>query len=126
AILANKCPNCSKDIGEKKLLQEILTTHEKKALPNQTAIISYFLSNYPLPKAVHKLSFPNKKLTEADLQDACNLSSVSNIMSYEENQIDNDNETLSDISNYFTTLLINEIIDLEIEKNSEPPMEETS
>ncbi|CAG8618966.1 2125_t:CDS:1, partial [Cetraspora pellucida] len=44
-------------------------------------------------------------------------------MSYEENHIDDDDEPLSDTSN---TLLINEIIDLEIEKNLEPLTEETS
>ncbi|CAG8758209.1 9433_t:CDS:10, partial [Gigaspora margarita] len=60
------------------------------------------------------------------VSDACNLSSVGNIMCYKENQIDNNDEPLSDISNYSTTLLINEIIDLEIEKNSEPLMEEIS
>ncbi|CAG8852448.1 17106_t:CDS:1 [Gigaspora margarita] len=39
--------------------------------------------------------------------------------------MDDDDEPLSDTSNYSTTLLINEIIDLEIEENSEPLTEET-
>ncbi|CAG8694027.1 634_t:CDS:1, partial [Cetraspora pellucida] len=48
------------------------------------------------------------------------MSSVGNILSYEENQISVNDETLLDnmTSNYSTTLLIEEIIDLEIE-NSE-------
>jgi len=81
-------------------------------------IRSYYTTNIR-----RELSFPDKELTEADLRDACNLSSVGNIMSYEENQMDDDDEPLSDTSN---TLLINEIIDLEIEENSEPLTEETS
>ncbi|CAG8846906.1 33681_t:CDS:1, partial [Racocetra persica] len=67
------------------------------------------------------LNFSDKELTKADLQDACNISLVSNIMSYEKDQI-RDNETSSDISNGSTTLLINEIVDLEIEKYSESPI----
>ncbi|CAG8610527.1 29447_t:CDS:2 [Gigaspora margarita] len=83
-------------------------------------IRSYYTTNIR-----RELSFPDKELTETDLQDVCNLSSVGNIMCYEENQMDDDDEPLLDISNYSTTLLINEVIDLEI-KNSEPLMEETS
>jgi len=81
-------------------------------------IRSYYTTNIQ-----RELSFSDKELTEADLRDACNLSSVGNIMSYEENQMDDDDEPLSDTSN---TLLINEIIDLEIEENLEPLTEETS
>ncbi|CAG8468718.1 8851_t:CDS:2 [Cetraspora pellucida] len=66
-----------------------------------------------------------RELTEANLQDACYISSIGNIMSYEKEQISIDNKT-SDISNKFTTLLINEIINLEIEENSEFPIAETA
>ncbi|CAG8782020.1 16876_t:CDS:1, partial [Racocetra persica] len=49
----------------------------------------------------------------------------SNIMSYKEDQI-RDDETSSDTSNGSTTLLINKIVDLEIEEHSESPVAETA
>ncbi|CAG8706351.1 1063_t:CDS:2 [Gigaspora rosea] len=48
-----------------------------------------------------------------------------NIISYEKDQTRVDDETSSDTSNGSTTLLINEIVDLEIE-NSESPVAETA
>ncbi|CAG8575229.1 6675_t:CDS:2 [Cetraspora pellucida] len=58
---------------------------------------------------------------QADLQYACNISSVGNIMNYEEDQISVNNEISLDniTSNYSMTLLIEDIIDLRIEENSE-------
>ncbi|CAG8511066.1 32422_t:CDS:2, partial [Racocetra persica] len=50
-------------------------------------------------------------------------SHFSNIMSYEEDQI-RDDETSSDTSNSSTTLLINEIVDLEIEEHLESSVAE--
>ncbi|CAG8776049.1 35040_t:CDS:2, partial [Racocetra persica] len=51
--------------------------------------------------------------------------SVSNIMSYEENQI-RDDETSSDTFNSSTILLINKIVDLKIEEHSKSPVAETA
>ncbi|CAG8730997.1 41909_t:CDS:2 [Gigaspora margarita] len=60
------------------------------------------------------------KLTESDLQDAYNISSVSNIMDYNEDQTGANNEILlEDMSNNSITLSIEEIFDLETEENSE-------
>ncbi|CAG8548347.1 11571_t:CDS:10 [Gigaspora margarita] len=60
-------------------------------------IRSYYTTNIQ-----HELSFPDKELTETDLRDACNLSLVGNIISYEENKMDNDDEPLSNTFNYST------------------------
>ncbi|CAG8828970.1 36865_t:CDS:2, partial [Gigaspora margarita] len=55
---------------------------------------------------------------------ACNLSTVGNIISFEENQI-SDDEILLDTPDYPTTLLINEVINLDKE-NSESSIAELS
>ncbi|CAG8852949.1 5854_t:CDS:2, partial [Gigaspora margarita] len=55
AHLANECPNCPENIArywrEKVATRNSNYTRKKKALPNQTAITTHFLSDRPLPKA---------------------------------------------------------------------------
>ena len=52
---------------------------------------SYYMTNIR-----HELSFFGKELTEYDLHDVCNIASVGNIMSYEEDQIRVSEENLLD------------------------------
>ncbi|CAG8717172.1 26096_t:CDS:2, partial [Gigaspora margarita] len=78
-------------------------------------IKSYYMANIR-----RELNFFGKKLTEADLRDACNISSVSNIIDYNEDQTGANNETsLEDMFNDSTTLLIGEVFDLKTKENSE-------
>ncbi|RIB25754.1 hypothetical protein C2G38_2165173 [Gigaspora rosea] len=54
AHLANECPNCPENISRywyEKVAERNSNYTRKKALPNQTAITSHFLSDRPLPKA---------------------------------------------------------------------------
>jgi len=55
AHLANECSNCPENIArywrEKVAERNSNYTRKKKALPNQTAITTHFLSDRPLPKA---------------------------------------------------------------------------
>ncbi|CAG8847266.1 7376_t:CDS:2, partial [Gigaspora margarita] len=66
---------------------------------------------YYMANIQHELNFFGKELTETDLQDVCNISLVSKIMDYNEEQTDANNEPLlEDMFNDSTTLLIGEIL----------------
>ncbi|CAG8679260.1 13455_t:CDS:1, partial [Ambispora gerdemannii] len=108
--------NCERNFSTLKWMGERRTSLGLNKLEGMAKIRSYYMTNIQ-----HELSFFGKELTEADLQDACNVASIGNIMNYEEDQIRVSEESLLDniILDYPTTLLIEEIIDLTAEENLE-------
>jgi len=89
-------------------------------LEGMAKIRSYYMTNIQ-----HELSFCDRELTEVDLWDACNVASISNIMSYDENQmrVSEKNSLDNEISNDSTTLLIEDIVDLTAQRNLESSSE---
>ncbi|CAG8699122.1 2766_t:CDS:2, partial [Acaulospora morrowiae] len=78
-------------------------------------IRSYYMTNIR-----HELNLFGKELTEVDLRDACNITSIGNIISCEGDQtrVSEENSLDNTISDCSATLLIKEIIDLTAEENS--------
>ncbi|CAG8822037.1 3983_t:CDS:2, partial [Gigaspora margarita] len=108
--------NCERNFSMLKwILGDRQTSLDINKLEGMSKIKSYYTANIR-----RELNFFGKELTEADLRDACNISSVGNIMDYNEDQTGANNETsLEDMFNDSTTLLIGEVFDLETEENSE-------
>ena len=108
--------SCERNFSTLKwILGERRTNLSLNRLERMAKIRLYYMTNIQ-----HELSFFEKELTEHDLRDACNMASVGSIMSCEEDQIRVNEENLLDvISNHSTTLLIEKIVDLTAERNSE-------
>ena len=73
----------------------------------------------------HELSFCDRELTEVNLWDACNVASIGNIMSYDENQmrVSKKNSLDNEIFNNSTILLIEDIVDLTTQRKLESSSE---
>ncbi|CAG8574175.1 7957_t:CDS:2 [Racocetra fulgida] len=136
AHLSNEYASCPDDISHywcKKVAESdinyIRRPKTSSALPNskpQTTMTSYYMSDRSLTKAItscldQKLSFFGKELTESKLRNACNIASVGNVMNCEDDQmrVNSENSLDNIVSDHPTTLLIEDIVDLTVENNSE-------
>ncbi|CAG8708030.1 33741_t:CDS:10 [Gigaspora margarita] len=108
--------NCERNFSILKwILGNRQTSLDINKLEGISKIKSYYTANI-----WRKLNFFSKELTEADLRNVCNMSSVGKIMDYNEDQTDaNNGPSLKDMFNNSTILLIGKICDLETEKNLE-------
>jgi len=113
--------NCERNFSTLKwILGERRTSLNLNRLEGMAKIRSYYMTNIR-----HELSFYGQELTEADLRDACDIASIGDIMSYDEDQIrtNSENSLDNEMTDYSTTLVIEEIVDLTTEKNLKSSLE---